>query len=97
MTGSSSATTSVSSPLQHIRRKFQTGRTEAYDLVKVKILLKINTTNQNLRTLLILFLFNCFYFFNDTYTHIYTLHSAPIANRCSNFFYFIDFIFDFFI
>jgi hypothetical protein len=37
MTGNpSSPSTAVSSPLQHIKRKFQTGRTEAYDLVKVK-------------------------------------------------------------
>ncbi len=37
MTGNPlSSSTNVSSPLQHIKRKFQSGRTEAYDLVKVK-------------------------------------------------------------
>jgi hypothetical protein len=36
MTGNPLSSTAVSSPLQHIRRKFQSGRTEAYDLVKVK-------------------------------------------------------------
>ena len=29
--------TTVSSPLQHIKRRFQSGRAETYDLVKVKI------------------------------------------------------------
>jgi hypothetical protein len=35
MTGNPlSSSTTVSSPLQHIKRKFQSGKTEAYDLVK---------------------------------------------------------------
>jgi hypothetical protein len=36
MIGNPSSSTTVSSPLQHIKRRFQSGRTEAYDLVKVK-------------------------------------------------------------
>lgn len=35
LSSSSSSATVVSSPLQHIKRRFQSGRTEAYDLVKV--------------------------------------------------------------
>lgn len=40
MTGNplSSSSTAVSSPLQHIKRRFQSGKTEAYDLVKVKMI-----------------------------------------------------------
>ncbi len=52
MTGNPlSSSTTVSSPLQHIKRKFQSGKTEAYDLVKVK-------TNQTHRYTLILLAFN---------------------------------------
>ena len=36
--------TTVSSPLQHIKRRFQSGRAETYDLVKVKSLEKLPTT-----------------------------------------------------
>ena len=50
VTGAPLLSSPISSPLQHIKRKLQSGRAESYDLVKVTD--RSSTTNQALHTYL---------------------------------------------